>query len=181
MSSKKYEFTEEELQNLIKGCTAQAIEIAKKELVQSQSEEELGFKVTADSVVKESKITSHIENLQTINYQIAELSRIKEAIEYRLYALFHAPEDGQKKYIFNQYALTFTSGYNYSLNKEEYEMIKNHIPSCFNPVRERIAYDIDKKVIREAEMYASKEELELLDQCMEKKKKKLHVKITAGV
>lgn len=119
--------------------------------------------------------------LNLISYQMAELSRIKEELEAQLQDMIGHPEEGQKTYTHGKYKITITSGFNYSLDKEEYEVIKNKLNPCFNPVRERVAFDLDKNVIRDAEKYASKEELLLLSSIVSKKPKKLNIRISAGV
>jgi hypothetical protein len=128
-----------------------------------------------------SRIQDLASTLNTISYEIAELSRIKEELEIQLNELIQHSDEGQKTYTYGKFDITMTSGFNYSLNKEEYELMKNKLPACFNPVKERVAFDIDKKVIRDAKKYASQEELLLLSTLVVEKPKKLHVRISAGV
>lgn len=131
--------------------------------------------------IKEETLKETVNTLNLVNYQIAELIKIKEELEARVNALIDHPDDGSKTYSVDKFKITITSGYNYSLNKEEYELIKSRLPECFNPVKERIAYDIDKKIIRDAEKYASTEELVMLAEVITKKPKKLHLRVTANV
>lgn len=119
--------------------------------------------------------------LENVNYQIAELSRIKEELEIKLNNIIKHPDEGQKSYIYGKYKITITSGYNYTLNKEEYLTLGSRLPECFNPVKERIAYDLDKKIIKDCEKYGSNEERLLLSDIICKKPKKLHIKIGQGV
>lgn len=77
--------------------------------------------------------------------------------------------------------LPVTTGYNYTLDKDEYEVVCCRLPDCFNPVKKRISYDLDKKIIKSCEKYGSSEEVLLMSQMISKKPKKLHIKITAGV
>jgi len=130
---------------------------------------------------KQDKIIDITKTLNTINYQVAELSRIKEELEIQLNALIEHPEDGSKTYVCGKYKVTITSGFNYSLNKEEYEILSCNLPECFNPVRKKVAYELDKSVIRDAEKYGSQEEINLMSQFISKKPKKLHIRISAGV
>lgn len=132
-------------------------------------------------ITSEHRIQDIANTLNTISYQMAELSRIKEELEAKLNEMIGHPEDGQKTYTHGKYKITVTSGFNYSLDKDEYELIKNKLPPCFNPVRERVAFDLDKNIIRDAEKYASKEELLLLSTIISKKPKKLNIRISAGV
>jgi hypothetical protein len=136
----------------------------------------MNIPVDKSHIIRDSIIT-----LEQISYQIAELSRIKEELEARLSALFEHGDDGSRTYIHDKWKVTVTAGWNYSLNKEEYEIVGKNLPACFDPVRKRIAYDLDKQVIKDAEKYASDYERALFDKLISKKPKKLHVKISAGV
>jgi hypothetical protein len=131
-------------------------------------------------IVRDS-ICDMASSLNKINFQIAELSRIKEELEARLNALLEHSDDCSKTYVVDKYKITITSGYNYTLNKDEYSIMKSQLPACFNPVKEKISYEIDKKVIRDAEKYGSSDDLNLLAQFISKKAKKLHVKVGAAV
>ncbi len=122
-----------------------------------------------------------LTTLNNINFQIAELSRIKEELEIRVSELLNHGEEGSKTYTEGKWKVTVTSGWNYSLDKEEYEVLGNRIPKCFDIVKTRVAFDLNKQAIKDAEKYASSEELELISKIISKKPKKLHVKITAGV
>lgn len=122
-----------------------------------------------------------IKILNLINYKIAELVQDKERLEAEIFAESGHGEEGQKTYKIGNYKCTITTGYNYTLNKEEYEIMRSRVPAQFNPVKTRVAYDIDAKIIRDAEKYASSEEMLLISSFLSKKPKKLHVKITAGV
>lgn len=130
---------------------------------------------------KHAEIQDLVSTLNNINYQIAELSRIKETIEPRVAELLQHGEDGSKTYTEGKFKITCKTAWIYSLNKEEYEVLGARLPACFNPVRTRLAYDLDKSIIRDAEKYASTEELALMSKMITKKQAKLNVKITAGI
>jgi translation elongation factor EF-Ts len=132
-------------------------------------------------MLQQDAINDTVTTLNLVNYQVAELLRIKEELEARLCALLEHGDEGSKTYTHNKHKITVSTGYNYSLNKEEYEILGSRLLPCFDPVRKRVAYDLDKTIIRDAEKYGSAEELALLAQFLEKKPKKLHVKIIAGV
>lgn len=130
---------------------------------------------------KHDELKDLISTLENINYQIAELARIKEELEPRVAELLEHGDEGSKSYTEGRYKVTVTTGYNYTLDKEEYAILGSRIPACFNIVTQRVAYDLNKTAIRDAEKYASAEELELISKMVVKKPKKLHVRITAGV
>lgn len=130
---------------------------------------------------KHDEIQDLISTLNNINYQAGELARIKEQLEPRLAELLNHGDEGSKTYAEKGWKVTVTSGYNYTLDKEEYAILGSRIPACFNIVTQRIAYDLNKTAIRDAEKYASSEELELISKMVVKKPKKLHIKISAGI
>lgn len=131
--------------------------------------------------MKDEAIKEIISTLNNINYQIAEFSRIKEELDRQLAALLEHGDEGSKTYIHGKYKVTVTSGYNYTLNKEEWEIIGSRMPICFQPVRQRMAYDIDKNIIRDCERYGSQEDKMLMSEFISKKSKKIHIKISAGI
>lgn len=129
---------------------------------------------------KEDAIKDTAKTLELIAYQVAELTRIKEELEKRLCALLEHGDDGQKTYIEGRYKITVKTGFNYSLNKEEYESIGKRLHPQFDPVTKTVKYELNKKVIREAYVYGSTQDKEILDSIITKKPAKLNVQITAG-
>lgn len=133
-----------------------------------------------DQIIKENQIKEYAQTLNLVNYQIAELSRIKEQLEEKLAKQIEHPDEGQKSYTYDKYQITIKTGWIYSLNKSEYEVIGQRLPEVFNPIEVKETYHINKQVIRNAEKYASEQELQLLAQIIEKKPSKLYVKISAA-
>ena len=129
----------------------------------------------------EAALRDNLMALNTISFQMAELARIKEELESRVTAMLEHGDDYSKSYIVGQVKVTVSTGYNYTLDKKEYMVLGSRIPACFNPVTEKISYELNKQVIRDAEKYASAEELELLGQIISKKPKKIHVALKAAI
>jgi hypothetical protein len=127
------------------------------------------------------QIIEYTKTLNTINYEIAELARIKEELEARLCALLEHNDDSSKTYVCDKFKVTVKTGYNYTLNKEEYMIVGHRLPLCFNPVKQVTKYELDKAVIRDAEKYGSPDDLKLMAQLISKKPSKLHVSIKAAV
>lgn len=129
----------------------------------------------------DDKITGEIKNLDWINYQIAELIARKQQSENRLQALLnHNPEhEGQIQYTHDRYAVTIRTGYNWSFDKKEYAIMESHIPKCFNPVTQKISYQLDRTVLDDIEKYASGDERNMLMKIFSKEPKKLNVSIKA--
>lgn len=132
-------------------------------------------------ICETSIITDTVSALNKTNYQIAELLRIKEALDSKLSKLLEHGDEGQTTYTVDKFKVTIKTGWLYSLDKEEYEIIKGSLPECFRPVRERVAYDIDRAVIKNVEIYGSAEENLLISKFVTKKPSKLNVRIQAGV
>jgi hypothetical protein len=132
-------------------------------------------------VEKQYQIEDLAKTLNTINFEIAELARIKEELEARLCALLEHGDEGSKSYTVEKFKVTVKTGYNYTLNKEEYMTIGSRLPECFNPVKQVMKFELDKTIIRDAEKYGSKEDLNLLAQIISKKPSKLHIAIKAAV
>lgn len=130
---------------------------------------------------KKDEIQDNLKTLNLINFQIAELSRIKEELESRVCALLEHGDDGSKTYIEGLYKVTIKSGYIYTLDKEEFETMGSRLPLQFNPVSKKTSYHLDKTIIKNAERYASPTDLELLSSIISKKPSKLHVSIRAAV
>ncbi len=128
----------------------------------------------------EEQLKDNVMTLNLINYQVADLLKIKGELEARVAALLESGDDGSQTYLVDKYKVTISKGFIYSLNKDEYEAVGNFLPSRFDPVRKRILYDLDKQIIRDAERFCSEEELKLFCSMVSKKPKKLHVKISAG-
>ncbi len=82
-----------------------------------------------------------ISHIEFVNHQIKELENSKQISNHRLKELMNHPEmDGSKKYDFDKYKVTITTGLNHTLNKKKYEQIKEQINPKFDPVREVIKH-----------------------------------------
>lgn len=131
----------------------------------------------AQRIIDEHKINQMILHLNQINEQIAELKIIKEQLELRLSERLQHPEEGRKTYVHGKYAVTVTSGWNYKLDKKEYELMKGHINPEFNPVKERITYYVSAPEYRKVEQYGSRQDIEIISQLMPKEPAKIRVQI----
>jgi hypothetical protein len=109
--------------------------------------------------------------------QIAELKHIKEQIEIRLSQAFGHPEEGRRTYVEGKYAICITSGWNYKLNKKEYELMKGQLNPEFNPVKEKISYYVSAPEYRKVEEFGSKKDIEWLSKLMPKEPAKIRVQI----
>lgn len=138
------------------------------------------FGLNEDLIVSE-KIADKAKALELIGFQVAELLRMKEALEQQVVEMLKHGDEGQKTYIEGRYKITCRTGYNYSLNKDEYESIGKRLPAQFDPVQKVVKYELNKKIIREAYLYGSSQDKEILDAIISAKPAKLNVVVTAGV
>lgn len=128
-------------------------------------------------MLREDYIQDTAKTLQQINYQVAELTRIKEELEQRLAAALEHKDEGQTTYVEGRYKITVKTGFNYTLDKDEYESIGRRLAEQFDPVSKIVKYELNKKIIRDAYTYGSKHDIEILDQIIKKKPAKLSVTI----
>lgn len=132
-------------------------------------------------MLKHEAILETASVLDRIAYEMAELARIKEELERRMMALLEHGDEGQKTYVEGKYKILVKTGYNYTLDKEKYELLSRHLNSSLDPVNRVTKYEINKKILRESYLHASEGELEILDEIISKKPAKLSVTITAGI
>lgn len=133
------------------------------------------------TIDKTDYILDMIKTLNTVNYQLADLKKVKEDLEAKLCEVIGHDKYGQEQYEYGRYKVVIKTGLNYSIDTEEYEIVKNRIPVQFDVVRKSTKYEIDKKRFEEANKYADHDTLELLNTLITAKPSKLNVTIKAGV
>ena len=111
-------------------------------------------------VDKMDAIGEVIKEIERAKFYIADCTKVKNELESHLAALLEHGE-GQKTYYEAGFEICVKSLTNYTLDKEEYEIIKNRIPPEFDPIRkskkEVITYNLDKKVIKNIMTYGDDE------------------------
>jgi ribosomal protein S17E len=118
-----------------------------------------------------------VKTIDAINHQIAEFNRIKSELEQQVFDSLEHDKIGQKSYIVGEYAVTIKTGVNYSINLEEYEVYKNHLSDSFNPVIQKTKYEVNKKLLEEAQKYGSQKDLETIAKFITEKPAKLYVAV----
>ncbi len=141
----------------------------------------------------EDLMYDHLKNLETVNFQLAELKLIKEKIEAKILSLSgrvtysdnetiaSIDKDGAETHFYGKYKVTIGTSYIYSIDKDEYAVLKNRISPLYCPIKEVVKVEVDKRKLRECERYASEDELLVLSQIITKKFAKPTVKITANI
>ena len=126
-------------------------------------------------------ILDNIKALDFVNFQLAELTTIKQKLEAEIIELLDHHKEGSKTYEINKYKIIVKTDVIYSLDKSEYAVYKDKLSKEFNPVRESTKYTIDAKTMHLVDEYASAQELDILSKFITKKPAKPNVKITANV
>lgn len=122
-------------------------------------------------------LEDQVQTINFINYQIAELNRIKGELEQRVADALEHNKLGQKSYTVGSYQVTVKTGVNYSIDLSEYEVYKNHLPENFNPVVSKTKYEVNKKLLEEAQKYGSDKDLETIAKFITEKPAKLYVAV----
>ncbi len=126
-------------------------------------------------------LEDNVKALDFCNFQIAELLEIKQKLELKVIEGLAHEHEGSRTYEVGKHKVTVKTDYIYSLDKEEYQIYKSQIPAEFNPVRESIKYDIDKRIVKKCDDYASNDDMMLLSKFITKKPAKANVKIGANI
>jgi hypothetical protein len=126
-------------------------------------------------------LDDNVKALDFVNFQIAELLDIKQKLELKIIEDLRHNHEGSRTYEVGKHKVTIKTDYIYSLDKEEYQIYKSQIPAEFNPVRESIKYDIDKRIIKKCDDYASNKDMLTLSKFITKKPAKPNVKIGANI
>lgn len=121
------------------------------------------------------KINEYLRELDRINYQVAELIRIKGELEKLVLEQTRRVEydengkitnilkEGRHQHIIGKYKVKIKTDMICKVNKAEYEVIKGMLRDEFNPVRTSISYRVDNKVLNNVRLYGSKEDNETLN------------------
>ena len=132
-------------------------------------------------MLKEEAIIETAQVLERISYEVAELLRVKEELEKHMAALLEHSDEGQKTYVEGRYKITCKTGWNWTLNKEKYEMIGRQLSSANDPVNKIVKFELNKKVIRDVYQSGNEHDINILNEIITKKPAKLSVTITAGI
>lgn len=123
----------------------------------------------------------NVKALDFVNFQIAELLDIKKKLELKIIEGSGHDYEGSKTYEIGKHKVTIKTDFIYSLDKEEYQIYKSQIPAEFNPVRESIKYEVDKRMMKKCDSYASKDHMMLLSNFITKNPAKANIKIGANI
>ena len=123
----------------------------------------------------------HVErltiDLDALNKQIATLRLEKELLENELITTIAHDYEGSKTYDAGIYAVTIKTDMIYALDKKAYSNGDVYLPPEFDPIVEKVTYEVNKKQFNEYEQTAPIEVRQLLNELVEKKPSKPNVSI----
>ena len=128
----------------------------------------------------EKELNDQVKHLDWVNYQIADLLVQKNETEQKIVRLLNHKIKGQRKYKVGIFAVTVTTGLNYSLDKKKYLEFGDMLPDHLNPVKVKEAYYIDKKIIELCYETGNQGDKQIMDELITTTPKKLNVTITAA-
>lgn len=94
----------------------------------------------------EEFLATSIQELNKVNKQLAKLGVKKEELTSSIISAMGHQREGQRTYEYAEWKIEIKTPVVYSLNKKLYESKKSDIPDGFNPVKESVAYFIDKRM-----------------------------------
>lgn len=134
-----------------------------------------------DNLARQESLELSIKELECVNKKLAKLTvRKEELIESIIGALGHEHE-GQKTYEYGLWKVECKTPFVYSLNKKLYESGDIKLPDEFNPVKQSIAYSIDKRLCDQYMQNAPKKVRDALIELIDKKPGKAGVSIKGRV
>ncbi len=137
---------------------------------------ECGFNIEVD---QQELLSEHVRNLDKVNYQIAELKRIKDLIEKQIIIhtgrasfddegnIIHVEKEGAETQVIDKYKVTIKTDKLYRINKNEYEIIEHTLRDEFNPVKKEFKYSINKSVYNNVLVYGSEDDKMIMDSFVE--------------
>ncbi len=98
-----------------------------------------------DSLAREWHLEDSIKELDSLNKKMARLLLRKEELTEEIIAHIGHEHEGQRSYEYNIWKIEVKTPVTYSLNKKLYESAKYKLPYEYNPIKETMAYTVDKK------------------------------------
>ncbi len=130
---------------------------------------------------QERCFSQSITELDYINKEIARLLVKKEELTNNIISSLEHDHEGQKTYEYDVWRIEVKTPYVYSLNKKLYEAQEMVLPSDFNPIKESLAYSIDKKMLAHCMTNAPSNVRDTLIELIDKKPGKASITIKERV
>jgi len=113
-----------------------------------------------------------IHSIRLADAEIERWSAAKQLMNQKLSDLLGHDKDGSHTHHFRNYNITVTTGWNYKLNPAKYVDCAPLMNPKFDPVRITTKYELNKKRIKDCELYGSSDDLKLLSEFCVKTPKK---------
>ncbi len=117
------------------------------------------------------------KNIEKVNAKIAKLRLEKESMELELIGLIDHDYEGSKTYSIGIHSVTVKTDMIYSLDKKAYCGGDVFLPEAFDPVVQKVTYEVNKKLFNQYEQTAPLEVRMMLNELVEKKPSKPNVSI----
>lgn len=134
-----------------------------------------------DTLEREQYLNDALIEMQKINKQIAKLTLRKEQLTNDVICALDHTHEGQKSYEYDVWKIEVKTPFVYSLNKKLYEESKSKLPDDYNPVKQSIAYSIDKKLCDKYMNEAPKKVRDTLAEFIDKKPGKASISLKERV
>lgn len=130
---------------------------------------------------QERLLSESIDELRRINKQLAKLTLRKEELTNMIIVALGHNHEGQKQHEYGMWKIEVKTPFVYSLDKKRYESGEVKLPEEFNPIKESIAYSVDKRLCDKYMLDAPKKVREALAELIDKKPGKASVTIRERV
>ena len=122
-------------------------------------------------------LKDYIMELEKVNKQLAKLTLRKEELTDMIISGMSHNHEGQRTYEYDVWKVEIKTPITYCLNKRLYESRTVNLPNDFNPIKESIAYSIDKGLCDKYMLEAPKKVRDALAELIDKKPGKASVTI----
>jgi len=126
-------------------------------------------------------VEDNIKELQLVNKKLAKLNLRKEELTELIIKDLEHDHEGQKAYDCGIWKVECKTPFIYSLDKKKYLTGDYKIPEKFNPIKESVAFSLDKKLCEKYLIEAPKKVREALTELIMKKPGKAGVTIKERV
>lgn len=118
-----------------------------------------------------------VVELEKLNAKIAKLRLLKEQAELDLISMIGHEYEGSKTYVLGDRSVTLKTEMIYSLDKTAYNSGEVFLPPEFDPVVQKVTYEVNKKLFNTYEQTAPADVRHILNALITKKESKPSVSI----
>jgi hypothetical protein len=119
--------------------------------------------------IQERFFVESVTELQKVNKKLAQLNMRKEELTEQIIGSLEHDHEGQKTYEYGTWKIEVKTPFVYSLNKKMYESGDIELPLDYNPIKQSIAYSIDKRLCDKYMQEAPEEVRDVLIGLIDKK------------